>query len=130
MFMLSASRRRGLRLEPINYHDPKYPELKFYFADNLQFTANAICLYWINEIHVDSSLKGSPLLEDILKHEVKHYEFARRIISEKSELKRAMLLFKCNLWDFLSTLRIALLLFLSQLKGKKHKHAIKRVEDC
>ena len=109
------------KLEPIDYECPEFPELKFYFADNLRFTAEAICLYWIGEIHVDSSLKDSPILPRILRHEVEHYRIAQQIINEKSELKRALLIFKCNLWDFFSTLKNALLLFLFEFKRKKHK---------
>lgn len=99
--------------EPINFRAKDFPNLKFFFVKNLHLLgADAICLFWIDEIHIDEKIKDHPILEDILKHEIKHYDFAMKIIetekedSIKSIFKCMALMFLNNAWDFYDTIRI------------------------
>jgi hypothetical protein len=80
-------------------------KVKVRFVKNLKFYAGALCLYWVDEIHVDESLKDSPALDDIIRHEMKHYEIAQRIIASKPWVKALLLLYN-NFWDKLSCFKI------------------------
>lgn len=82
---------------------------KIIFVKNLNFYNDAICLYWIGEIHIDESLKNSPILDDIIKHELKHYYLIKKAIALKEQGKDfKVFLFTLynNLWDFYDSIRI------------------------
>jgi len=80
-------------------------KVKVRFVKNLKFCAGAMCLYWIDEIHADESFKDSPALDDIIRHEMKHYEIVQKIFSSKS-WKKPLLFFYNNLWDTFSCCKI------------------------
>ena len=83
------------------------PKIKF--VKNLRLYANAIYLYWINEIHIDETFKDSPILDDIIKHEMKHYQIVQKILKTKSKFKRILLLLYNNIFDFIDCVKLDLL---------------------
>lgn len=107
--------------EPINIKS-EFPNLKFFFVKNLRLFANAICLFWIDEIHIDQKLKDSPILEDIIRHELKHYRLVKEILelrnekSLKSVFKIIVLTFYNNLWDLYDGFRIELKYYILKFK--------------
>lgn len=82
-------------------------ELKIRFVKDLRFYANAICLYWINEIHIDESMKNSPALNDIIEHEKKHYYLFVKAVKSNC-FKRNLLFLYNNLWCAFDSLRLSL----------------------
>jgi len=88
--------------------NPSFPELKIYFVADLKYVSKGICLYWINEVHIDETVKSDPLLEDILRHEVRHYAIITKALRQSSELKKGLLLLYNNIWNFFDCLRITL----------------------
>ena len=92
----------------------KEPKVKFY--PNIKLIGNAICLFWIDEIHVDESLKDHPLIDDIIQHEVKHYHIIKRMLNCNSEWKRSLLMFYNNIWDLYDCLRFYLKLTVIKLR--------------
>lgn len=82
-------------------------QLKIRFVKEMKFCSLAMCLYWVNEIHVDESLKGSPVLDDIIRHEKKHYNIISKAIQSKG-LKREVLFLYNSLWDMVSCFKIVL----------------------
>ena len=99
--------------EPINYRVPDLPHLKFFFVRDL-LTVESICLYWIDEVHVDEKYRNSPILLDLLRHETKHYRLIKEIIRLKKErkissfLKSRLLIIYNNLWDIADCIRMEL----------------------
>ena len=110
------------RKEKINLICSEYPNLKFFFVKDLKLCANALCLYWIDEIHIDESLKDSPILDDIITHELKHYFLIQKILKARKEktiksvFKSMALMFFNNLWDLYDCLRIELKYYIIKLK--------------
>ena len=94
---------------------------KIRFIDNLWIVCDAICLYWINEIHIDSSYKDSPLLKDIIKHEMKHYKLLReatKALREKRILKAFVLIMYNDIFDIIDGLKIVLKKVILYCKSK------------
>jgi len=59
--------------------------IKIRFVKNLDVMgAEAVCIWWCDEIHVDEKLRDSPRLQEILKHEMRHYRIFQRVIREGS----------------------------------------------
>ncbi|MEM3592172.1 MAG: hypothetical protein QW702_08785 [Candidatus Bathyarchaeia archaeon] len=86
-------------------------EPKIKFVKDMHYSHEAICLYWIDEIHVDESLKNSPILNDIIRHEIKHYHIIKKLIALHKEgklLKAVALALYNNLWDIWDSIRIEL----------------------
>lgn len=84
------------------------PELFVRFVEGLRkgYGANAFCCAWIDEIHVDVTLKDHPALDDMIKHEKKHYRFFQRIMATNSSVKAYLLMVWNNVWDFFDVIRI------------------------
>ena len=80
------------------------PPIKFY--ENLHLFANAICLFWIPEIHIDARFKNHPLLPDIIRHELTHYRLIKKAIEEQSFWKRVFWLLYNDIWDFIDCFRL------------------------
>ena len=103
----------GIVKEPINYHVPDLPHLKFFFVKDL-LTDMGMCLYWVDEIHIDVKYRDSPILMDLLRHETKHYRLIKEIIRLKKErkissyLKSRLLIIYNNLWDIVDCIRMEL----------------------
>ena len=83
----------------------KEPEIKF--VKDLKYSARAICLYWIGEIHVDEELRNHPALQDIIAHEKNHYKLISKALNS-NPLKQRFLFLWNNIWDFLDTFKISL----------------------
>ena len=81
-------------------------DLKVRFVKNLKVHANAVCVFWLNEIHVDETLKDSSALNDIVEHEWKHYRIIQRIIGTKSAFLRGILWLYNDFWCGFSGLKI------------------------
>jgi len=97
-------------------------EPKIIFVKNLHYSNYAICLYWIDEIHIDEGLKNSPILNDIIRHELKHYYTIKRLIVMREQgkiLKPLFLAFYNNLWDIWDSIRIELKWMVLKCKNKK-----------
>jgi len=98
-------------------------EPKIKFVKDMHYSHEAICLYWIDEIHIDESLKNSPILNDIIRHEIKHYHIIKKIITLHKQGRRQeafILKIYNNTWDILDSLRIfSKLLSLKLLKNLK-----------
>ncbi|RLE45154.1 hypothetical protein DRJ16_00270 [Candidatus Woesearchaeota archaeon] len=88
--------------------NPSEDKPKIRFVKNLHYHANAICLYWIDEIHIDEKFKDHPLLSDIIKHELKHYIILKKIINEKSLLKKMLWGLYNDFWDFYDCFRLTI----------------------
>jgi len=89
--------------------------VKIRFVKNLGVVSyEAVCVWWVDEIHVDEKLRDSPYLMEILNHEMKHYRIMQRVIREKSWWKRELLLWYNVLWDWYDCLRMDL----EKLMGK------------
>ena len=86
----------------------KEPEIKF--VKDLKYSARAICLYWIGEIHIDDELKNHPALQDIIAHEKKHYEIICKALNSNPLRQRFLMLWN-NIWDFLSNFKISIRYF-------------------
>lgn len=80
-------------------------KVKVKFVKNLCFVASAACLYWIDEIHVDESLKDSPALNDIIRHEMKHYEIFQKVSVSKPWKKDLLLIYNI-VWNMFSCWKI------------------------
>ena len=80
-------------------------KVKVRFIKNLKFYADAVCLFWINEIHIDESFKNSPVLDDIIRHEMKHWEIFHKAAASNF-FKRKLLLLYNNVWDVFSCTKI------------------------
>ncbi len=89
------------------------------FVENLKTDCEAICLWQKGEIHIDSSyMEGREnhfMLNDILKHELKHYRFFKSLGGEDSPLRRRIETSIHSLWDFLDCVRLEYLRFLKKL---------------
>ena len=84
----------------------KAEDLKVRFVKDLKVHANAVCVFWLDEIHVDETLKESSALPDILAHEQKHYRKIQRIIKTKSAWLRGFLWLCNDLWCGFDTFKI------------------------
>ena len=84
----------------------KAEDLKVRFVKNLKLSAKAMCLYWIDEIHIDESLKDSVALNDIIKHEREHYRLVQKIVSTNSQVLKWLWTRYNNIWDILSCMKI------------------------
>ncbi len=94
---------------------------KIIFTKNLHYSSYAICLYWIDEIHIDERLKNSPILNDIIKHELKHYYIFKRLIAMREQGKTLNFLFLSfynDFWDFFDSIRIGLKWMVLKLRHK------------
>lgn len=78
------------------------------FVEDLKAGCGAygICLYWINEIHIDKSFKYSKVLADLIKHEKYHYQLITKILKTKSIMNKIFLGLWNNVWDILDVSRI------------------------
>ena len=85
-------------------HMNNKPKIKF--VKNLHYHSDAICLFWIDEIHIDEKFKDHPLLDDIIKHELTHYRIIKQIINEKSILKKILLSLYNDIFDFIDCFRL------------------------
>ena len=83
----------------------KEPEIKF--VKDLKYSARAICLYWIGEIHVDEELRNHPALQDIIAHEKNHYKLISKALNS-NPLKQRFLMLWNNIWDFFSCFKISI----------------------
>jgi len=82
---------------------------KIRFVKHLRLYCDAICLYWIDEIHIDESFRNSKILDDLIKHELKHYYLIKRIIKAKEEnktLKAILLSIYNDIFDLLDSLKL------------------------
>ena len=95
--------------------------VKIRFVKNLLDVAGfeAVCLWWVDEIHVDEKLRDSPHLTEILNHEVKHYRIMQQVIREKKWWRRELLLWYNALWDWYDTTRMGLKRMLEKLKRRQ-----------
>ena len=82
-------------------------ELEIKFVKNMRYAARGICLYWIDEIHIDEEFKNHPALNDIVAHEKYHYKIISNALSSKP-LKRYALGCWNNIWDFFSSFKISI----------------------
>jgi hypothetical protein len=80
-------------------------KVKIRFVKGLKHFGLATCVYWIDEIHVDESLRNSPALNDIIRHELKHYEIIQKAIASKPFKRRLLLLYN-DVWDAFSRAKI------------------------
>ena len=92
---------------------PENVELRF--VRNLDFHAKAICLYWINEIHVDEKYRHHPAIGELIAHEMKHYRIISKMLATNSEAKRWFLELYNDLWDIFDVYRLQLLYFKTEL---------------
>ena len=84
-------------------------EPKIKFVENLGipgFGPSAICLEWIDEIHIDKKYEEHQHIGLMIKHELKHYYLFKRIRSTKSHTKRFGLFLYNNLWDNFSCFKL------------------------
>ena len=98
------------------------PKIKF--VKHLKLYCEAICLYWIDEIHIDESYRDSPLIDDIIKHELKHYDLIKKVIQAKesrNELKASLLMAYNNLFDVFDTFRLFFKILRLKLCKKQKK---------
>ena len=86
--------------------NPSEDKPKIRFVKNLHYHSDAICLFWVDEIHIDEKFKDHPILPDLIKHELTHYRIIKQIINEKSILKAIILGFYNDFFDFIDTFRI------------------------
>jgi len=94
--------------------------VKIRFVKNLDVAgAEAVCLWWADEIHVDEKLRDSPRLMEILNHEVKHYRIMQRAIREKRWWRRELLLWYNELWCWYDNLRMNLKRIFERLKRRQ-----------
>ena len=99
--------------------------VKIRFVKNLDVVGyEAVCLWWVGEIHVDERLRDSPRLEKILEHEMKHYAMMQWVIREKSPWKRELLLMYHEFWDMYDNLRIEAAEMLDKMKKLTRKGKI------
>ena len=88
------------------------------FVENLKTDCEAICLWQKGEIQIDSSyMEGKEnnfMLNDILKHELKHYRFFKSLGTEGTSRRRIETSIH-SLWDFLDCVRLEYLRFLKKL---------------
>ena len=91
---------------------PESDELKVRFVENLSYTCEGLCLYWVKEIHIDKAHEGKPEAEDLIRHEKRHYQFFLRMLESqggfKGMCKQLFWLFANNIWDTLDCFRLAL----------------------
>jgi len=78
-------------------HSEGTPKIRF--VDGLSIAAEGICLFWLDEIHIDSFWKNTPVLPHIIKHEMRHYRIIKRVLNTKSSLKRIGLILYNNLFE-------------------------------
>jgi hypothetical protein len=69
---------------------------------------SGIALPWIHEIHIDAKYQNTEMGQSIIEHEMKHYRLAWKRFNEKGKLRKMMLFFYNNLWDFFDIIRIEL----------------------
>jgi len=94
--------------------------LKIRFVKNLHYACEAICLFWIDEIHIDEKWKNHPILPDIIRHEKKHYEFYQKMINSKSKLSKIYWFIRNEVFEIYDRIRLDLkLVFLYLLKLKR-----------
>jgi len=80
----------------------------------------AICLFWCDEIHISKKYENHPILNDLIRHELKHYRLAKEI--QKANFWRALILsLYNNLWDFYDNIKMEIkicILWLKKYLGK------------
>jgi hypothetical protein len=74
-------------------------EPKIRFFEDL-WGNRAVSLGWLNEIHVDESLKDHPHLDKLIAHEKKHIKYYKQYVLEKNDFRRQLITIENNLWDF------------------------------
>ena len=77
------------------------------FVDDLSLAAEGMCLYWIKEIHIDKQHEGKPWVEDIIRHERKHYYFIDKALHGHPWVSTFWIILN-NIWDFFDVLRICI----------------------
>jgi hypothetical protein len=92
---------------------------KIRFVKDLKFVAEAMCLPWIDEIHIDESHRNSPILNDIIKHEKKHYLLYQKMRSSESSWKVFLLREYNTWWDLYDCTRLDFLQYYRQPFSKK-----------
>jgi len=89
----------------------KEDNAKIVFVKGLYPFFDAVCLFWIGEIHIDERYKDSKTLDDLVKHELMHYKLikrARKYIEEGKILKAFAFAILNGIFDIYDTLRIEL----------------------
>jgi hypothetical protein len=98
-------------------------DVKAYIVSDLRFhSSEGICLFWINEIHIDSKYlsKSESELKKVLDHEYKHYYYIRNAINRKG-LSRLYWFVKNDLWSAKEQLIYIIKLL---------KRLVKFIKDC
>jgi len=95
--------------------------LKIRFVKNLHYACDGICLFWIDEIHIDEKWKDHQILPDIIKHEKKHYEFYQKMINSKTKISKIYWYIRNELFDIYDCIRLDLKLLYFKLLRLKRK---------
>ena len=78
------------------------------FTKNLNPHIKALCDIKNNIIVIDSEFEHSPLLQDIINHEMNHYRILHKALSTKSRLLKKILFAYNDVWDYFSCMKIAI----------------------
>jgi len=112
----------------------KEDNAKIVFVKGLYPFFDAVCLFWIGEIHIDERYKDSKTLDDLVKHELMHYKLikrARKYIEEGKILKAFAFAILNGIFDIYDTLRIELKeLILKCRKNKMESYLLERLSQA
>jgi len=103
-------------------------KLKIKFVKNLHYACDAICLFWLNEIHIDEKWKNHPILPDIIRHEKKHYEFYQKIINSKTKTSKIYWFILNIIFEIYDHIRLDLKLLFFKLLRLKRKLGAEKIE--
>lgn len=82
--------------------------MKTVFVDfhNDKTHIRGICLWWLDEIHIDRKYENSQFLNVILEHENKHQKLTEKELAARYTLKRWWLMLYEEMWEWWDGIRI------------------------
>jgi len=96
--------------------------VKIVFVKNLYPYFDAICLFWIDEIHIDERLKNEIYVNDIIKHELTHYKYykkSQKYLEQGKTLSAILIGLQNACFDLVDSIRIDLKRMFLKWRNKK-----------